>query len=41
MRYGVYIDDKNAYGIDFSITEDNNNECLDLYNEIIESMKIN
>lgn len=41
MRYGVYIDDKNAYGIDFSITEDNNNECLNLYNEIIESVKIN
>lgn len=41
IRYGVYIDDKNAYGIEFSITEDYNKECLNLYDEIIESIKIN
>lgn len=40
-RYGVYIDDKNAYGISFSTIKDYNNECLNLYNDIIESIIIN
>lgn len=40
-KYGVYIDDDNAYGIEFSITDDYNNECAVLYNNIIESIKIN
>lgn len=40
-KYGVYIDDKTAYGIEFSITEEKNNECTNLYNKIIESIKIN
>lgn len=41
MKYGVYIDDKTAYGIEFSITDDSNNECEKLYNNITGSMKIN
>lgn len=39
-KYGVYIDDNNAYGIDFSITEDYNNECEQLYNNILKNMTI-
>ena len=40
-KYGVYIDDKTAYGIEFSITDDSKKECENLYNKIIESIKIN
>lgn len=39
-KYGVYIDDKTAYGIEFLIIDDPNNECERLYNSITESIKI-
>lgn len=40
-KYGVYLNGNESYLIDFSITDDYNNECLNFYNNILGSLKIN